>query len=538
MRGHSRSVSEWGFGMEKGAAFMFSGHCYIMAGVARSLPESPRFSQNWFYQIEQTHTLNYGLDQRGTGHSPVMLNGGLAQMKEARVQVKIPVVPRSGMQEWGDSPAKHVEKDKPVPPLAPALAKERRSTVQNMKTSRSGIVSLPNEADLAAGTKQRAAEQQVHTPVIELDAFQKVKKRRMRAFGRKRWGRNPGRWQPVAAVSVLLVLALAIPVILVWPRASGQVDPVPSPSSAGETSTQTPAPAIPATYPEPYVRVYLSAANTTMKLPLEDYVTGVVAAEMPAEFKLEALKAQAIAARTFIVRRLAANDTSGVPSGAADVTDTVSHQVFIPPDQVKAEWIRLGKEKEWEKLQQAVRESRDAVMTYEGRAITASFFSTSNGYTENAEDVWGSVVPYLKSVDSPWDKQLAPGFKETVTMKRSEILQKLNLDSVPASVQQGGSWMQVLSTTEGHRIKEIQIAGETFSGPEVRKLLGLRSSQFSWKVEGDEVEITTYGYGHGVGMSQWGANGMAQEGHTATEILKHYYTGISFGQASRMLASK
>lgn len=120
-------------------------------------------------------------------------------------------------------------------------------------------------------------------------------------------------------------------------------------------------------------------------------------------------------------------------------------------------------------------------------------------------------------------QNLAPGFKQTVTMKRNEILQKLNLDAIPVTAQKGGSWMKVLSTTKGHRIKEMQIAGETFSGPEVRKLLGLRSSQFSWKTTGDEIQITTYGYGHGVGMSQWGANGMAQEGHTATQILKHYY---------------
>lgn len=95
----------------------------------------------------------------------------------------------------------------------------------------------------------------------------------------------------------------------------------------------------------------------------------------------------------------------------------------------------------------------------------------------------GNAVPYLKSVDSPWDKSLAPGYKQTVTMKRNEILQKLNLDAIPATTQ-SGSWMEVLSTTKGHRIKEMQIAGETFSGPEVRKLLGLRSSQFSWKTTG------------------------------------------------------
>lgn len=446
-------------------------------------------------------------------------------MKEARVQVKVPLVPRPGMQEPEGNTVSGVEKDKPVP--------------LNLRTVPSQPARLTNPGRVSTDELNRQTTEHIHIPVIELDQFRRVKRRRMRTFGRKpRWGRNPTRWQPAAAVSALLAMALLIPVILVWPRTNESPKPIPAPTDASSTRTPAPAPAVPVTYPEPKVRVYLSATGTTMNLQLEDYVTGVVAAEMPAEFRLEALKAQAIAARTFIVRRLAASDTSGVPSGTADVTDTVSHQVFIPPDQVKADWTRLGKAKEWEKLQQAVRESRDTVMTYQGKAITASFFSTSNGYTENAEDVWGNAVPYLQSVDSPWDKNLAPGFKQTVTMKRNEILQKLNLDAIPVTAQKGGSWMEVLSTTKGHRIKEMQIAGETFSGPEVRKLLGLRSSQFSWKSTGDEVQITTYGYGHGVGMSQWGANGMAQEGHTATQILKHYYTGISFGQASKMLVSK
>ncbi|UPK43507.1 stage II sporulation protein D [Paenibacillus pabuli] len=448
-------------------------------------------------------------------------------MKEARVQVKVPLVPRPLVKEPEEVTGFGVEKD---------------------KLSSTNIRTVPDEPITTSpgrpGSNQESAQStaaRIHIPVIELDQFRRVKRRRMRTFGRgRRWGKKSTRWQPAAAVSSVLALALLIPAILVWPRTDDPVKPIPVPPGTGSITTPAPSPAVPVTYPEPQVRVYLSATGTTMNLPLEDYVTGVVAAEMPAEFRLEALKAQAIAARTFIVRRLAANDTSGIPSGEADVTDTVSHQVFIPPEQVKADWTRLGKAKEWEKLQQAVRESKDAVMTYQGKAITASFFSTSNGYTENAEDVWGNVVPYLKSVDSPWDKSLAPGFKETITLKRSEILRKLNLgaNAIPVSAQQSGGWMEVLSTTQGHRIKEMQIAGKTFSGPEVRKLLGLRSSQFSWKTDGDEVQITTYGYGHGVGMSQWGANGMAQEGHTATQILKHYYTGISFGQASKMLASK
>ena len=448
-------------------------------------------------------------------------------MKEARIQVKVPLVPRPMMEESKQTSDAGMEKDKLAAMNTRSSAAEAKRTINPNPTGASD----PSERESRG----------IRGPVIELDQFRPVKRRRMRTFGRgRRRSSGSRRWHPAAAVSGLLALALLIPAILVWPRTSDPVKPIPVAPSTGSITNTVPAPAVPVTYPEPNVRVYLSATGTTINLPLEEYVTGVVAAEMPAEFRLEALKAQAIAARTFIVRRLAAHDTSGVPSGDADVTDTVSHQVFIPPDQVEKEWTRLGKAEEWQKLQQAIRESRDAVMTYQGKAITASFFSTSNGYTENAEDVWGNVVPYLKSVASPWDQKLAPGFKETVTMKRSEILQKLNLSAsaIPVTTQEGASWMEVLSTTEGHRIKEMQIAGSTFSGPEVRKLLGLRSSQFSWTTEGDEVQITTYGYGHGVGMSQWGANGMAQEGHTATQILKHYYTGISFGQASKMLASK
>lgn len=430
-------------------------------------------------------------------------------MKEARIQVKLPL-------------------------NAPTVGE----AVENEAEAEAALQSV---AKKDKPSPVRIREEQAHAPIIELDHYRVVKRRRMKSFGQSQgWGqRNPRGWQPVAAVSTLVVVALIIPAILVWPN-DIKVPPSPAPAVQEQTSTSEPSPVVPVAYPEPEVRVYLSGKGTTMTLPLEEYVAGVIAAEMPSDFQLEALKAQAIAARTFIVRRLEASDTSGVPGGAADVTDTVSHQVFLPPDEVKTEWTKLGKTKDWEKLQQAVRESKDTVMTYQGRPITASFFSTSNGYTENAEDVWGNAVPYLKSVDSPWDKKVAPGFEETVTMSRSEILRKLQLgnDAIPATAQNGGSWMEVLSTTAGHRIKQVRIGGKVFGGPEVRNLLGLRSSQFTWAAEGDEVRITTYGYGHGVGMSQWGANGMAQEGYTATQILKHYYTGISFGHASKMLAKQ
>ncbi|MGO4951188.1 stage II sporulation protein D [Paenibacillus sp. DRB1-1] len=373
-----------------------------------------------------------------------------------------------------------------------------------------------------------------------------------------RWG-NRRPWLPFAAMAGVLVLAMAVPALMAWPRQTAQPVPpssrtaapaAPSVTAKGETPVTRlpgvpPIPAVPAAptrsvpvAAEPDVRVYVTSTGRTETLPLEQYIVGVVAAEMPPSFEGEALKAQAIAARTFIARRLLADDTSGAPAGA-DVTDTVKHQAYISKAKLTREWGHSGKSAELAKIQQAVRDTKDTIMVYEGKPITASFFSTSNGYTENSEDVWAKAVPYLRSVSSPWDKQLAPRYTETVTLSRQSVFDRLGLSRTAIAASTGGGRMpeiRILSKTEGHRIKKIEVGGSIFTGPEIRNKLGLRSAEFTWKAEGDRIAITTYGYGHGVGMSQWGANGMAKEGHTATQILLHYYTGISFAQASRILS--
>lgn len=371
------------------------------------------------------------------------------------------------------------------------------------------------------------------------------------------------RFAPAAGLAGLALTALLIPAVLAWPREG--TPPVPTPAAEqtappatgngtggkaqqevaappAASAPDTPEPAVnqPAqVYPEPTVRVYLAETGTIDTVTLEQYVTGVLAAEMPSDFGIEALKAQAIAARTYIVKRLAAGDASGVPVSGADVMDTVDHQVYHPYGGLEDKWAELGKQEEWAKLEQAVRESKDTIMTYKGQPITASFFSTSNGYTENSEEVWQEAVPYLRSVASPWDAKIAPGFEESVTMTRVEFMNKLNVipDPVPVSTNNTGAkpFIEVISKTEGNRIKEIRVGSKIFSGQDIRELLGLRSSEFKWSTKGNEITITTIGYGHGVGMSQWGANGMAQEGYTATEILKHYYTGVSFGRAAELL---
>ncbi|QKS48858.1 stage II sporulation protein D (plasmid) [Paenibacillus cellulosilyticus] len=276
------------------------------------------------------------------------------------------------------------------------------------------------------------------------------------------------------------------------------------------------------------VRVYLTKQKRVEAVPLEQYVRGVLAGEMPIDFELEALKAQAVAARTYIVRRLAMHDRSGVPGEKADVTDTVDHQVYIPLKELAARYP-AGEERtaSLAKLTQAVEETDGEVLTYDGEPIEAAFFSTSNGFTENVEDYWQLSLPYLKSVASPWDEEISPRFKQTVEMKEKELYRRLG-------VKDDGKPPRILETTEGHRVKTVVIGGKTFTGREVREKLDLASSQFEWTISKGKATITTYGLGHGVGLSQWGANGMAKEGATASEILLHYYTGVKVEQAYKL----
>lgn len=278
------------------------------------------------------------------------------------------------------------------------------------------------------------------------------------------------------------------------------------------------------------VRIYITKEKRIERVPLETYVRGVVAAEMPIGFELEALKAQAIAARTYMVRRIVQGDFSGVPVKGADVTDTTEHQVYIPLAELATKWPKDEQKKNMSKLGEAVAQTRGKIITYNGEPIEAAFFSTSNGYTENSEDYWKQEIPYLRSVQSPWDKAISPRYKETVELSLNEFYSKLGVTKKGSDK----SSIRVVERTEGNRISKIIIGSVTFTGREVREKLGLASSQFTWSVKGKSIAITTYGYGHGVGMSQWGANGMAQSGATAEEILAHYYSSVQVVQDSEL----
>ncbi|PAF40455.1 stage II sporulation protein D [Terribacillus saccharophilus] len=261
------------------------------------------------------------------------------------------------------------------------------------------------------------------------------------------------------------------------------------------------------------VEVSRTASNSVETVPLETYVTRVVASEMPADFELEALKAQAVAARTYVVRYM--EDHQAEKPEAIEVSDSTSDQVYKNEEELRQAWGKDYEEK-MTKLTEAVEGTSGEIIMYDGEPITPSFFSTSNGYTENAEDYWENPLPYLKSVESPWDKQ-SPKFEDQKVIEIEEAEKLLGVDIDPNKPP------GELKRNSSQRVSEIEIGGKKFTGREIREKLGLKSTDFTLSMKDNHLIFQTKGYGHGVGMSQYGANGMAAEGKTYKDILTYYY---------------
>ncbi|MDN5325476.1 MAG: stage sporulation protein [Moorella sp. (in: firmicutes)] len=278
------------------------------------------------------------------------------------------------------------------------------------------------------------------------------------------------------------------------------------------------------------VRVYFHQAGITKIIPLEEYIAGVVAGEMPANFEPEALKAQAIAARTYTLKKI--EEAKIKPDAShpnADIcTDPAHCQAWAGDDVLRQRWGMIGFWRYKNKIQAAVQATRGMVLTYQGQLIDPVYHANGGGRTESAAAVWGRDVPYLQSVPSPWDKT-SPRYNDSRTYSLRELDSKLgvNLEAVPtaALAAPGGTAIRVLEKTPTGRVKTIKIGGKTFAATDLRKLLGLPSTDFTWQVQGDRITFHTIGYGHGVGMSQYGANGMAREGKNFAEILAYYYRG-------------
>jgi len=260
------------------------------------------------------------------------------------------------------------------------------------------------------------------------------------------------------------------------------------------------------------IRVKRSNGNIE-KIPFEDYIVGILAGEMPVSFHSEALKAQAVAARTYAMKKMALNINNDY-----DVVDTVANQVYLDIDYLKNTWqdkyvnnINI--------LKTAVLETYGEYLEYKGEVIEAFFFSTSTGKTENSEDIFGTYLPYLRSVDSTWD-QISPVYEEKNYYTLKEFYEALNLKfSTELNIT-------VKKATSTGRVKEILINNKKFTGSDIATSLNLRSSYFEIIQDNNTVIINTKGYGHGVGMSQYGAEAMSASGYTYEQILKYYYQGV------------
>lgn len=267
------------------------------------------------------------------------------------------------------------------------------------------------------------------------------------------------------------------------------------------------------------ISVYRTKLDTVESIPLEEYVVGVVASEMPSSFELEALKAQALAARTYIIRQML-SDTDVTEKEDADITDNyVTHQVYKNNSELAQQWGEKYKTN-LTKIQNAVNATKGQIITYKDEPIDPTFFSTSNGYTENSEDYWENSYPYLKSVESPWDKE-SPKFngQKILTMEEVERALGIQLDKNTEIIGEK-------KLTKSKRVDTIEIGNKEFSGVFIREQLGLASNDFDIQQKGENIIFTTRGNGHGVGMSQYGANGMAKESKNYKDIVKHYYQGV------------
>lgn len=245
--------------------------------------------------------------------------------------------------------------------------------------------------------------------------------------------------------------------------------------------------------------------GTNTDVELETYLIGVVASEMSADFPLEALKAQAVAARTFVAQR------------QFTVDDTVASQVYQDDDQLLAVWGTNYDQKR-AKIADAIAQTKGEVLRYQGDLITAAFFSSCAGATNNSEDYWQNAVPYLRSVASPWDRKI-DGYYQEVRFTPEQLAELLGFSQPIQTITEPQRY-------ENGYVKSITIDGVSFSGRKIREALSLRSSAFSITDNGSEIVFTTQGFGHGIGMSQYGAAAMADEGADYQEILKHYYQGV------------
>ena len=261
----------------------------------------------------------------------------------------------------------------------------------------------------------------------------------------------------------------------------------------------------------------------TEQVNIDDYLCNVVSAEMPADYEVEALKAQAIVARTYTIYKILNKKHDN-----ADICDdSTCCQAWISKDDRLARWEESKRESNWQKICNSVNSTKGKIITYDNQPINAFFHSNSGGTTEIPVNVWGGTgYPYLQSVETSGEDAYTQ-YSSEVTFTQEELLNKLKEKYDDISIDfSNNDDIKILEYTESTRVKTIKFGNHEISGVEARTLFGLRSTNFEIIREGDSIKFSVKGYGHGVGMSQTGADSMAKQGNTAEEIIKHFYTGV------------
>ena len=333
----------------------------------------------------------------------------------------------------------------------------------------------------------------------------------------------------IAVAAALVLVLLVLPVLLIA-----------GPSEAEDKDAASTLPVLPAlptparvedlTFGEADSAVTVRLAlkdGEVVELAMADYLWSVVSAEMPASFEPEALKAQAVTARTYTVWKMSAGEAN---HPEADVcTDINCCQAWISREAAEAGWGTEASEYT-EKIRSAVAETDGEIITYGGAPIQAVFFSSAAGRTEDAVAVWGSAVPYLVGVDSPEGEADVPNYHSTVTLAAEEF-RAIFLDQYPGADLSGtpADWFGERTLTASGAVASVAVGGIDLKGTRVRTLFGLRSAHFSVEPGEDSVTFQVTGYGHGVGMSQYGAQTLARQGKNYQEILNWYYTGVEIG---------
>lgn len=275
----------------------------------------------------------------------------------------------------------------------------------------------------------------------------------------------------------------------------------------------------------PVIDIYNADENKIIKMNIEEYLYGVLSSEMPSTFNEEALKAQAIAARTYVIYKIENNIKSG-HKNAVVCTNSYHCQAYTSYENLKKtkgeDWIKS----DYSKIKKVVDSTKGQILTYDSKAILPLYFSTSSGKTENSVDVFSTQYPYLVSVDSPYEEN-SPKYLTTYSVEKSKFIKyiKNTYPKSNISLDKLDDEIEIESRTEGGCVKTIKVGNIKMSGISMRKIFNLNSANFTINCNNNEVKFTVKGYGHGVGMSQWGAEGMAQKGYKYYDILFHYFKG-------------